>query len=83
MMSSTAREGISIKHMEKTPSSQAYKIELYNTISNPMISGGAPNNPLTMIRFKNFMREKSQNPFKVSDLDLRENGRDATNLGPG
>ena len=32
-----------------------------------MVTGGSPNNPLTMIKYQNALKVKNANPFKKTD----------------
>jgi hypothetical protein len=85
MMSKTTKgAGIIDPSIVNNPSSTQYNIEKFNTIENPFVSGGSPNNPLTMIKYKNSVIEKANNPFKFTNYDPVQTLRDNTaNLGPG
>ena len=53
-------------------------------MSNPMMTGGSPNNSLTLTKYENHLKDKAVNPFKTNDLS-RENTviKETSHLGPG
>lgn len=76
-------------YTEKNPSPNAYKSEKFKSIEHPFISGGAPNNPTSLVKFEQALLEKHSNPFvpgvghgiAYSAKDKLD--RETANLGPG
>lgn len=59
-------------------------MDKFNTLENKMITGGAPNNPLTMLKFKNALNEKNSNPFKTIEREYFDTSKLCdVHLGPG
>ena len=85
MMSNTSRTfNGQILHNAMYPSATHYDTIKFNTIENPMITGGSPNNTLTLKKYEKSLREKLMNPFRTNDVShdktvLIEN----QHLGPG
>lgn len=55
-------------HNGDYPSATQYNTSNFDTIENPMVTGGAPNNPLTLKKFEMHQTQKANNPFKTNDL---------------
>ena len=85
MMSMTAKcTALTDRSKEEFPCSTTYNTHTFNTISNPMVTGGAPNNQLTLIKFQKARLAKAMNPFKVRDYSPdRTFLEETSNLGPG
>mmetsp|Transcript_1093 Transcript_1093/g.1283 ORF Transcript_1093/g.1283 Transcript_1093/m.1283 type:complete len:173 (-) Transcript_1093:241-759(-) len=85
MMSQTAKCLDDVDKLKATfPSSTTYNTNNYNTITNPMVTGGAPNNQLSLIKFEKAKRMKALNPFKTNDRSHEKTVLEETaHLGPG
>ena len=59
-------------HNAKYPSVSTYDNDNFNTIENPIISGGAPGNPTALLKFEERLREKALNPFKTNDASFEK-----------
>lgn len=71
-----------IIHNGSYPSSTHYDTNNFNTIENPMVTGGAPNNTLTLLRFEKAARSK--NPFNYKDRLYEDPlNQERANVGPG
>lgn len=69
-------------HNGKYPSSTHYDTHKFNTIENPMVTGGSPNNTLTLIKFEKAI--KSKNPFNYKDRLYEDPlNKEYANIGPG
>lgn len=86
MMSQTSRlfNGQRL-HNVNYPSATHYDTASFNTIENPMVTGGAPNNgPLALQKFEMAQTQKALNPFQTSDLSHEKTVQEQTaHLGPG
>jgi hypothetical protein len=50
-------------HNVNYPSATHYDTNNFNTIENPMVTGGAPNNGLTLQKFEMAKTQRALNPF--------------------
>lgn len=49
-----------------------------------MVTGGSPNNPMTLGKFERSVKEKNMNPFKTSDQSPEATKlKNTANMGPG
>ena len=39
----------------------------FDTIENPRVTGGGPNNPLALKRFEKHAKQKAHNPFSLNE----------------
>jgi hypothetical protein len=83
-MSSRTQRGLPL-HTAKNPSPTAYTAEKYKSIEHPFISGGAPSNQLSLMKFEEHLRQKAANPFShAPDYSAKDkNDRETAKLGPG
>ena len=69
-------------HNGQYPSSTHYDTVNFNTIENPMVTGGSPNNTLTLIKFEKAI--KTKNPFNYNDRLYEDPlNKEYANVGPG
>ena len=68
MMSKTKRElqGQPL-HAANYPSATHYDTRDYDTIENPMVTGGSPSNILALSKYESMKRNKASNPFKTEE----------------
>ena len=82
MMSNTQASGQ--VGSEDLPAANHYNVEKFNTIERPMVTGGSPNNPMTLGKFERSVKEKNMNPFKTSDQSPEATKlKNTANMGPG
>ena len=84
-MQSKISKGINYRSASiDNPSATQYEVEKFNTITNPMVTGGGPNNPLSLQKFENALKEKLSNPFKTNQKESRISPLQQTEkVGPG
>ena len=71
-------------HSVNYPSATAYDASNYDTIENPVITGGAPNNILKLVEYEKKVKAKRMNPFATNDKSFQRRMETITgHLGPG
>lgn len=54
-------------HAANYPSATHYDTRDYDTIENPMVTGGSPSNVLALTKYESMKRNKANNPFKTDE----------------
>ena len=71
-------------HSVDYPSATAYNSCNFDTIENPMVTGGAPNNILKLAEYEQKIKQKQMNPFATNEQSFKQRMEVAEgHLGPG
>ena len=54
-------------HAANYPSATYYETRDFDTIENPMVTGGSPANVLALTKYESMKRNKANNPFKTEE----------------